>query len=142
MDYDEIDAVVCSNGKIPSHLALHKPLLNEAFSFDTAHALGLRGVITVYDVCLKDTRLVDVGYPVKTVEAVAPSEHNKLWKEHKKAVDRIKELEVTIDAFDELGASLEKRVEEIRVELASLHYRTGDTTGARRILEKNGDRDD
>ena len=73
---ENVDAVVVSKGEIPAEY-MSLPLLNEGFSYDLAHKLGLYGKITVYDVFLKDTRTVDVG---GDTDKAIKDEAKRLWE--------------------------------------------------------------
>ena len=59
----------------------------------------------------------------KTVETIAPSEHHKLWKDHKKLVKRVESMEAYNDLTNKNAEAaakiweLEKRVAELENEL-------------------------
>ena len=85
-----VDAVVCSSGKIPAEYS-QLPLLNEGFSFELAHKLGLEGTITAYDVCLKGTRVIAVGTPKRSKKVDVPTE---AWQ---KSIERdIKDIKMML----------------------------------------------
>ena len=92
MDKEEspIHAVVCSRGEIPKDYS-KLPLLNEGFSYDVAHRLGLSGEINVYDVALGATRCVNIGKQDHGINGIARH------KDVQKLQQQVKALEAKVE---------------------------------------------
>ena len=90
----------------------------KAVAIHTNHPSGNDTEKTFDCTLLKKEQAEAIVEKLKTVEAVAPSEHHKLWKDHKSAVERIKSLEDDIEFLKSLGpiqAAVEKKIQNDRI---------------------------